>query len=216
MTTLRILLAEDHKVMREGLRMVVDRERDMEVVGEADNGLAAIALTQQLRPDVVIMDVSMPELDGLKATEALKRLVPNAKILILTRHTDSSYVKQLLTSGASGYVLKQSASEDLVRAIQRVAAGHTYLDPAITDQVVSSFTDRRRHRGSPGKSLSRREQEVLRFVALGLLTKEIAARLQISIKTVETHKANAMTKMGMDSRIDIVRYAVLQGWLQDA
>ncbi|HZD84860.1 MAG TPA: response regulator transcription factor [Gemmatimonadaceae bacterium] len=216
MTKLRILLAEDHKVMREGLRMVIDRERDMEVVGEADNGLAAIALTQQLRPDVVIMDVSMPELDGLKATEALKRLVPNAKILILTRHTDSSYVKQLLTSGASGYVLKQSASEDLVRAIQRVAAGHTYLDPAITDQVVSSFTDRRRHRGSPGKSLSRREQEVLRFVALGLLTKEIAARLQISIKTVETHKANAMTKMGMDSRIDIVRYAVLQGWLQDA
>jgi len=216
MTTLRILLAEDHKVMREGLRMVIDRERDMEVVGEADNGLAAIALTQQLRPDVVIMDVSMPELDGLKATEALKRLVPNAKILILTRHTDSSYVKQLLTSGASGYVLKQSASEDLVRAIQRVAAGHTYLDPAITDQVVSSFTDRRGHRGSPGKSLSRREQEVLRFVALGLLTKEIAARLQISIKTVETHKANAMTKMGMDSRIDIVRYAVLQGWMRDA
>ena len=216
MTKLRILLAEDHKVMREGLRMVIDRERDMEVVGEADNGLAAIALTQQLRPDVVIMDVSMPELDGLKATEALKRLVPNAKILILTRHTDSSYVKQLLTSGASGYVLKQSASEDLVRAIQRVAAGHTYLDPAITDQVVSSFTDRRRHRGSPGKSLSRREQEVLRFVALGLLTKEIAARLQISIKTVETHKANAMTKMGMDSRIDIVRYAVLQGWMRDA
>jgi DNA-binding NarL/FixJ family response regulator len=216
MTKLRIVLVEDHKVMREGLRMVIDRESHMEVVGEADNGMGGIALAQQLRPDVVVMDISMPALNGLRATEMLKRMIPDIRILILTRHTDSSYVQQLLRSGASGYVLKQSAAEELVRAIQRVAAGQTYLDPAVTNQVVGGLTDGRGIRGSAGKSLSKREQDVLRFVAFGFLTKEIAARLQISIKTVETHKANAMSKMGMNSRIDIVRYALLQGWLQDS
>jgi DNA-binding NarL/FixJ family response regulator len=215
MTKVRILLAEDHKVMREGLRIVLDREAGLEVAGEADNGLRAIALAQELRPDVVIMDISMPELNGLKATEALKSLTPDVKILILTRHLDRSYVQQLICSGASGYVLKQSASEDLVRAILRVAAGHTYLDAAITDQVVDSLTDDRGTRSSLGKSLSPREEDVLRFVALGFLAKEIAVQLGIGIKTVETHKANAMSKLGMTSRIDIVRYAVLQGWLRD-
>jgi DNA-binding NarL/FixJ family response regulator len=212
---LRILLAEDHKVMREGLRMVVNREPNMEVVGEVDNGVAAVVLTQELRPDVVVMDISMPELNGLKATHALRRLAPNTKILILTRYTDSSYVQQLLQSGASGYMLKQSASEDLVRAIQRVAAGHRYLDPAIADQVVGIVSSGTGSRGSPAKKPSGRESDVLRLVALGFLAKEIAARLQISIKTVESHKANAMSKMRMTSRVDIVRYAVLQGWLQE-
>jgi DNA-binding NarL/FixJ family response regulator len=215
MTKLRILLAEDHKVMREGLRMVIDKEASMEVVGEADNGLMAIGLTQALRPDVVVMDVSMPELNGLKATETLKALMPGTKVLILTRHADSSYVQQLLRSGANGYVLKQSATEELVRAISRVASGQTYLDPAVTEQVVGSVASGRGIGSSAGKRLSKREEEVLRFIALGFLTKEVATRLQISIKTVEAHKANAMTKMGMTSRIDIVRYAVLQGWLQD-
>src|SRR5260221_13821153 len=206
MTKVRVLLVEDHKVMREGLRMVVNREPNMEVVGEADNGFAAITLTQELRPDVVVMDVSMPELNGLKATEMLKTRLPGTKVLILTRHTDSSYVQQLLRSGASGYVLKQSASEELVRAIQRVAGGQKHLDPAITDQVVSSVCGESGSRGSRGNRLSRREEDVLRLVALGFLNKEIADRFQISIKTVETHKANAMSKMGMSSRIDIVRY----------
>jgi DNA-binding NarL/FixJ family response regulator len=213
MSRLRILLAEDHKVMREGLRMVIDRDANMEVVGEADNGLAAIRLAQQLRPDVIVMDVSMPELNGLKATAQLKTLMPEVKVLILTRHTDSSYVQEVLQAGASGYVLKQSASEELVRAIRRVAAGQSYLDAAVTEQVVGTIAGGRGRRGSPGNTLSQREESVLRFVALGFLTKEIAARLNISIKTVETHKANAMSKMGMDSRVDIVRYAVLQGWL---
>jgi DNA-binding NarL/FixJ family response regulator len=215
MKKLRILLAEDHKVMREGLRMVVEREAGMEVVGEADNGFAAIALTQELKPDVVVMDVSMPELNGLKATETLRRMYPASRVLILTRHTDSSYVQQLLRSGASGYILKQSASEELVRAIRRVAAGQTYLDPAITEQVVGSIAGERGGTSSLRKLLSKREEDVLRFVALGFLSKEIAAQLSISVKTVETHKANGMSKMGMNSRIDIVRFAVLQGWLQN-
>jgi DNA-binding NarL/FixJ family response regulator len=160
------------------------------------------------------MDVSMPRLNGLKATQGLRKLTPEVKILILTRHSDSSYVRPLLQAGASGYVLKRSASEELVRAIQHVATGHMYLDPAITAQFVGVFGDASIRRPG-GKPLSQREEQVLRFVALGLLTKEIAARLEISGKTVETHKAHAMVKMNMGSRVDIVRYAVLQGWLID-
>jgi|KBSSwiStaDraftv2_1062776.scaffolds.fasta_scaffold03450_11 two-component system, NarL family, response regulator NreC len=214
MTRLRVVLAEDHRVMREGLRMVVEREPNMEVVGEAGNGRAAVALAVRLRPEVVVMDISMPELNGLKATKELKEQVPDARVLVLTRHTDNSYVQEMLRSGASGYVLKQSASDELVRAIRRVAAGHRYLDPALNDQVLSGIAAT----GSPrslGITLTRREEDVLRCVALGFLAREIAERLKISIKTVETHKANAMSKMGMKNRIDIVRYAVLQGWLED-
>jgi DNA-binding NarL/FixJ family response regulator len=212
----RIVLVDDHKVMREGLRMVLERENNLQVVGEADDGVAALAMTRELRPDVVVMDISMPGVNGLKATEMLKTQTPDTKVLILTRHTESSYVQQLLGSGASGYLLKQSASKELVRAIRRVSAGHSYLDPAVTEQVVGSIAAGAQRGTSGAKSLSRREEDVLRFVALGFLTKEIALRLRISIKTVESHKANAMSKLGMCSRIDIVRYAVLHGWLQDA
>ena len=214
MTKVRIVLVEDHKVMREGLRMVLDREASMEVVGEADDGLEAIKLVQELRPDVVVMDVSMPGLNGLKATEALKKALPSTKVLILTRHADVSYVQRLLRAGANGYVLKQSVAEELVRAIRRVAAGQKYLDPAITDEALG-ITVGRGKATTAGSSLSPREDDVLRFVALGFLTKEIAARLGISIKTVETHKANAMIKIGLKNRIDIVRYAMLQGWLHE-
>ena len=212
---MRIVLVDDHKVMREGLRMVLDREDNLEVVGEANDGLAALTVTRELRPDVVVMDISMPGMNGLKATEMLKTQTPDTKVLILTRHTDSSYVQRLLGAGASGYLLKQSASKELVRAIRRVSAGHSYLDPAVTEQVVGSFAAGAQRGTSTAKRLSSREEQVLRFVALGFLSKEIASRLTISIKTVETHKANAMSKLGMCSRIDIVRYAVLNGWLHD-
>jgi DNA-binding NarL/FixJ family response regulator len=216
MTNLRIVLVDDHKLMREGLRMVLDREENLEVVGEADDGLAALNVSRQLRPDVVVMDISMPGVNGLKATEMLKMELPATKVLILTRHTDRSHVEQLLASGASGYVLKQSSSEELVRAIRRVSAGRSYLDPAVTEQVVGSIAAGAPRGTLAAKTLSKREEDVLRLVALGFLSKEVASRLRISIKTVETHKANAMSKLGMSSRIDIVRYAVLQGWLQNA
>jgi len=217
MTKLRIVLAEDHKMIREALRMLVNAQADMEVIGEADDGLAAIALVETQQPDVVVMDVSMPQLNGLKATETLKQLHPDVKILVLTRHTDRGYVEQLLRSGAKGYVLKQSASEELVRAVRRVAAGQIYVDPGVTEQLVNSVVGSRRARDSHARrNLTKREEDVLRLVAWGLLTKEIAARLDISMKTVETHKANAMRKLGMSSRIDVVRYALFQGWLQES
>jgi DNA-binding NarL/FixJ family response regulator len=213
---LRVLLADDHEMMREGLRMLVSAQADMEVVGEAADGRAAITMAHELKPDVVVMDISMPELNGLKATERLKKLCPEIKVLTLTRHVDDAYIQQVLKAGATGYVLKQSASVELVRAIRAVAAGHTYLDPVVAGRVVESAVGRRATRSlTPDKDFSPREQEVLRLIAWGYANKEIAARLQLSTRTVEAHKANAMRKMGMTSRIDIVRYALLKGWLQD-
>ena len=217
MNKLRILLAEDHETIRDGLKLLVNSQPDMQVVGEADNGRSAVELAQELLPDVTVMDVSMPELNGLQATKKLKQKCPQVKVLTLTRHTDDGYLQQLLQAGASGYVLKQSKSAELLRAIRAVAAGQTYLDPAITEKAVTQMRGGgRTSRGAPPKAdLSEREAEVLRLIAWGHINKEIAARLNLSVKTVEVHKANGMRKMGMKSRVDIVRYALLQGWLQD-
>lgn len=213
---LRVVLADDHKVVREGLKLLVNSQPDMEVVGEADNGRVAVALAQELHPDVVVMDVSMPELNGLKATERLKELCPEINVLALTRHTDESYLRQLLQAGATGYVLKQSAADELVRAIRQIVVGKTYIDPEITETLVETAVGRRTMNGSSvDKDLSKREMEVLRYTALGYVNKEIAARLKISVRTVEVHKANAMQKMHMKSRIEIVRYAMLKGWLRE-
>lgn len=216
MGKLRVVLADDHKVVREGLKLIVNSQPEMEVVGEADNGRVAVALAQELHPDVVVMDVSMPELNGLKATERLKELYPEINVLALTRHTDESYLQQLLQAGATGYVLKQSAADELVRAIRQIVVGKTYIDPEITETLVETAVGRRTMSGSSvDKDLSKREMEVLRYTALGYANKEIAARLKISVRTVEVHKANAMQKMHMKSRIDLVRYAMLKGWLRE-
>jgi len=211
MSTLRIVLVEEHQMMREGLRLIIERDPALHVIGEADNGRLGVMLAARLQPEVVVMDISMPELNGLQATKELKRQVPGVRVLVLTRHTETSYVHELLEAGASGYLLKQSAADELVRAIRRVASGETYVDPAIAARVVVSVAAT----GSKGRSgkLSGREEDVLRLIALGFLAKEVAEQLRISIKTVETHKAKAMIKMGMENRTDIVRYAMLQGWL---
>jgi len=216
MNKLRILLADDHETIRDGLKLLVNSQPDMETVGEADNGRVAVQLAQELLPDVVVMDVSMPELNGLQATKKLKRQCPQVKVLTLTRHTDDGYLQQLLQAGVSGYVLKQSKSAELLRAIRAVATGQTYLDPAITEKAVTQIRGGRVARGaSPDANLSDREAEVLRLIAWGYINKEVATRLSLSVKTVEFHKANGMRKTGMKSRVDIVRYAMLQGWLQD-
>ena len=216
MNKLRIILAEDHETIRDGLKLLVNSRSDMGVVGEADNGTTALQLTEEFSPDVVVMDISMPELNGLQATKKLKDKSPQVKVLILTRHSEPGYLQELLQAGAGGYVLKQSKSEELIRAILAVAAGQTYLDPAVTERAVTQLRESGQipHK-APNATLTAREADVLRLIALGYVNKEVAARLNLSIKTVEAHKSNAMNKMGMKSRVDIVRYAILQDWLQD-
>jgi DNA-binding NarL/FixJ family response regulator len=216
MSKLRILLAEDHETVREGLRMIINAQADMEVIGEAGDGREAVARATELLPDIIVMDVSMPQLNGLKATEKLKAICPQVKVLTLTRHTDDGYLQQLMRAGASGYVLKQSPPTELLHAIRAVAGGGKYLDPAVADKVMGNYLRRSASlRGDTQGSLSEREAEVLRLIAWGHSNKEIAARMGLSVKTVEAHKANAMKRLGMHSRIDIVRFALLQGWLQD-
>jgi two-component system response regulator NreC len=214
MNKLRIVLADDHETVREGLRMIVNAQDDMEVVGFAGDGREAVTLAQELLPDVLVMDISMPKLNGLKATEKLTEVCPQVKVLTLSRHADDGYLRELLAAGACAYVLKQSAPSELIHAIRAVAAGGKYIDPKLTAKVVDSYGDRV-SRGEAKGNLSDRESEVLRLIALGYSNKEIGARLSLSVKTIEVHKANAMRKLNLTSRIDLVRYAIFQGWLQD-
>jgi len=215
-STLRILLADDHAMMREGLRSLVNAQADMEVVGEAGDGRAALLKARELQPDVVVMDISMPELNGIQATGRLKGCCRKAKVLALTAYDDGGYLRQLLEAGASGYVLKRAAAEELVKAIRVVAAGGVYLDPALAGRVVSGYVGRKRLRGAPQNTeLSEREEEVMRLVAWGYTNKEVAAYLNISVKTVETHKTNLMEKLDLKGRADVVRYALRQGWLRE-
>jgi two-component system response regulator NreC len=216
MNKLRIVLAEDHETVREGIKLLVNSQTDMEVVGEAGNGDIAVRKVKELTPDIIVMDISMPELNGLKATKAIKRTSPETKILTLTRHTDDGYLQQIIQAGANGYVLKQSAPTELINAIRAVGSGNSYLDQTLTNKVMGGYANRATasRRGENKAEITDREAEVLRLVAWGYSNKEIAGRLDLSVKTIEAHKANAMRKLDMQSRIDIVRYAILRGWLQ--
>lgn len=212
---LRILLADDHVVVRQGLKLVIEGQKDMVVVSEAGDGASAIQQAQELKPDVVIMDISMPGMNGLVATRTLKRVLPNCVVVTLTRHGDDAYLQELMRAGASAYVLKQSAPLELITAIRTCASGGQYLDSALTARVTGFLGRDGRKPNSPGVTPSERESEVLRLIAAGYSNKEIATRLTLSVKTVEAHKANAMRKLGLNGRIDIVKYAILQGWLKD-
>jgi DNA-binding NarL/FixJ family response regulator len=214
---LRILLADDHATVRHGLRLLIDGEPDMKVIAEAGDGEAAVQQALALKPDVVVMDISMPGMNGLAATRALKKAHPEARIVTLTRHGDDAYLQELLRAGASGYVLKRSAPTELLQAIRGVAAGGQYLDSTLTPRLIDGFIGKHGGRAKkPAANLTDREAEVLRLIASGYANKEIAARLALSVKTVEAHKANAMRKLDLSGRIDIVKYAVLQGWLDNA
>jgi DNA-binding NarL/FixJ family response regulator len=212
MDRIRVLLAEDHETVRQGLKLLIDSQADMQVVGEAPNGQIALRHAQALAPHVLVLDISMPEMNGLDATRALRAAAPATAVVALTRYSDNAYVKELLGAGALGYVLKQSASGELLKAIRHAATGRRYLDTSLEDRSSAAASRR-----GPGTSprVSEREREVLRLMALGHSNKEIASLLEISVKTVEVHKANAMRKLELAGRIDIVRFALLQGWLKD-
>jgi two-component system response regulator NreC len=214
---IKVLLAEDHKTVRAGVKMIIDAEDDMTVIGEAGNGREAIELARELNPDVILMDISMPELNGLIATAKLKRISPDVKILALTRHTDQAYLQELLQAGVNGYLLKQSAADELLRAIRVVMQGGSFLDTEITGKVLAGYTEKNiKLRGEiRGEKLTERESEVLRHIALGYSNREIAQKMDISVKTVEAHKANALKKLDMSSRREIMTYAILQGWMRE-
>ena len=221
---LQIFLTDDHTFVREGIKTLVNGQGDMRVTGDADTGEEALrklrekASHNQL-PDVVVMDVSLPGKNGAEVTALIKKHWGGVKVIALSMHEDKSYLRSLLEAGASGYVLKRSASDELIQAIRTVASGQTYLDPALTASVVESFVRSNSPSGPlrgeiSGTALSERENAVLRLIAQGFTNKEIGVQLKISVKTVETYKARSMEKLALDSRADIVRYALAQGWLK--
>ncbi|MGB8511159.1 MAG: response regulator transcription factor [Pyrinomonadaceae bacterium] len=217
MSKLRVYLVDDHSILREGLALLVNSQPDMEVVGQAGDGEEALEGISALAPEVVVLDVSMPKLGGAETTERLKLSFPHIRVLVLTRHGEQSYLRQLLRAGASGYVLKKAAAEELIGAIRAVAAGGTYLDSSLAGHVVDNYVGQQAAKtSSRGGNLSEREAEVLRLIALGHSNKEIASQLNISVRTAETYKVRLMEKLGLNSRAEIVRYALQQGWLQDS
>ena len=212
----RVLLADDHPIVREGLRLLVNAQPDMRVIGEAADGEAAVRAAKSLEPDVLVMDLSMPLLGGAEATEVVRRDCPKVKVLALTVHEERAYLTQLLRAGASGYVLKRAASAELVRAVRTVAAGGTYIDPALAGSVVEGYLDAQSgSEDDAADSLSERERDVIIRIAKGFSNKEIAAELGVSVKTVETYKGRVAEKLGLRTRVDIVRYASRQGWLTE-
>ena len=217
MRKVRILLVDDHETVREGLKAILNNQADMTIVGAVADGQSAIDQARTLDPDVVILDISMPDMNGLQAATALRQSSPRSKILALTRHSEDSYLQQLLRAGVAGYVLKQSRASELIHAIRAVASGGHYVDASLAGRLMA--LGQRRQPDAPGAAapskpqVSPREEEVVRLVAWGLSNKEIAARLGVGVKTVETHKAHAMEKLRLNNRMDVVRFALLQGWL---
>ena len=213
----RVVLADDHPIVREGLRQLVNSESDMVVVGEASDGEQACQVAAELQPDVLVMDLSMPVLDGAEATSRVRQACPGVRVLALTVHEERLYVAQLFRAGASGFVLKRAASSELVRAVRVVAAGGTYVDPSISSAAVDRYLNEApQSERVAAKALSERERAVLERVAVGFSNKEIAAVLGLSVKTVETYKSRAAEKLGLKTRVDIIRHAYREGWLDDS
>jgi len=203
-----ILLVDDHAVVRQGFRMILSAEPDFEVVGEAANGREAIGLAESLRPDVVLMDVSMPELNGIEATRRIVTDAPRTRVLALSMHRDTVYVREILRAGASGYLLKEAGDHDLLTAIRAVAQGQGYLSPAVSDAVLSDY---RKHVTDPIDLLTSREREVLQLIAEGKTNKEIATALDLSTYTVESHRGRIMEKLNLHSAGELVRFAFRNG-----
>lgn len=205
----RVLLADDHAVLRSGLRLLIDKQDDLEVVGEAGDGAEALALATDLQPDVILLDINMPGLDGLQALPRLKERLPNSRVLILTMHDDVGYLQQALQAGAAGYVLKQAVDTELLMAIYAVLRGERPVHPAMTQKLIDSMTEPlEAHETNPWQQLSEREHDVLRLVALGYTNAEVSEELFISVKTVETYRARGMEKLALETRAQLVKSAL--------
>ncbi|MCS6993228.1 MAG: response regulator transcription factor [Anaerolineales bacterium] len=213
MTT--ILLADDHAVLRSGLKLLLESQPDLKVAGEASSGLEALDLAAKLQPDLILLDLSMPGLGGLDALPALKKAAPDAKVLILTMHDDPQYLRSALKNGAMGYVLKKAADAELISAIRAVLRGEMYVHPSMTRTLLEEMLPKAEAARDAWESLSEREQEVLRLVALGHTSAEIAAQLNLSDKTVETYRARGMEKLGLPNRAALVRFALKKGLLEE-
>jgi DNA-binding NarL/FixJ family response regulator len=201
--------------MRAGVRTLLAAEKDLLVVGEASNGIRAVELARELKPNVVLMDISLPELGGAEATKQIVTEVPGARVLVLSAHEEAAFAGMLLSAGACGYALKRSACEQLVRAVRIVAGGGTYVEPSLAGALDMRGARRRSPSGMPVVSLSEREAEVIRLIARGHTSKEMAESLGISPRTLETYKARAMSKLSLRTRADLIRYAMSSGWLRD-
>ena len=214
MTPIRILLVDDHTVVRAGLRMLLGADPELQIVGEAENGAQALRLTDELAPDVVLMDISMPDMNGIEATRKIKEQNPNVVVLALTMHEDDQYFFEMLAAGASGYVPKRAAPNDLLSAIHAVHNGGVFLFPSVARVLVQDYVQRAARAGAAGHSfdvLTEHEREVLALIAQGLSNQEIADQLVISAKTVNRHRENIMAKLNLHSRVELVRYAIEKG-----
>lgn len=216
MPKIKVLVVDDHAIVREGVRMILAKEPDLEVVGEASDGQEALERAKQLQPDVVVMDISMPGMGGIEATQTLRTTLPAVQVLALTMHEDETYVFQLLRAGAAGYVLKRAAAQDLVAAVRAAARGEAFLYPSIARKVVEDYLkrvesgeERERYDG-----LTAREKEILTLIASGSSNQQIAEKLFISIKTVQTHRAHILEKLGLHDRTELVRYAIRKGLIE--
>ena len=212
---IRIVLADDHPIVLDGLRNLIRAEPDFELVGEAASGLSALKIIREQRPDVAVLDISMPELNGIVLSRRLAAEMPGLRLLVLTLHEDRAYLNQALEAGVRGYVLKRSAVENLVQAIRAVLVGGLYIDPAIVGRVFESKQVNKRLTARKGvaPALTDREADVLKMAALGFTNKEIASRLDVGVKSIETYKARGLEKLGLKTRAELVRYASGQGWL---
>ena len=212
---IRIVLADDHPIVLDGLRNLIRAEPDLELVGEAASGLSALKIIREQRPDVAVLDISMPELNGIVLSRRLAGEMPALRLLVLTLHEDRAYLNQALEAGVRGYVLKRSAVENLVQAIRAVMVGGLYIDPAIVGRVFESKQVNKRLAARKGvaPALTDREADVLKMAALGFTNKEIASRLDVGVKSIETYKARGLEKLGLRTRAELVRYASGQGWL---
>jgi two-component system, NarL family, response regulator NreC len=212
---LRVLLADDHAILREGLAMMVGSQPDLEVVAQARGGREALQLANELQPDVVVLDVSMPDLAGPEVAEQLRQQCPDTRVLALTRHADPGYLRRMLRAGAHGYVVKRAATDTLLGAIRTVAEGGSYVDPTVAGAYITRSVQRADPTSDPRVRLplSEREEQVLRLIAWGKSNKEVAAQLGISVKTAEFYKASALDKLQLRTRTDILRYALAEGWL---